>query len=121
MLDKNTQILLKTITSQIQDESYKVIDNDDFLNQFRSGRVNEEGLNAMMLQLQKGGYIDIKYNDNQKYCLAVKPKAREMKEEVQLDNREIRKLKRMLFWVVVLSGLSAFAGTWAAIYLFLGR
>lgn len=120
MIDKNTQLLLKTITSQIADESYKVIDKDEFLAKFNKKQgVDEQMLSTMMHHLQKNNYIDIKYSDSQVYCLAVKPKAREV-EQPESDSKQVsKKLKKMLFFYVILSGASAFLGTAAAIYLFL--
>lgn len=118
MIDKHTQHLLDVITSKIKDDSYKVIEIEEFLKSLKRHSVNEEKLMDMMKNLQKLNYIDIKYSDQQVYCLAVLPKARNV--DFQFENKlPLKKLKRTMFLYIILSGMSAFLGTALAIYLFL--
>ena len=120
-LQKNTLILIKTINRSISDDTYKVVEKEEFLKQFKKRqKVDELVLSGMMNFLQKHGYIDIKYSDAQVYCLAVKPKARNYSNDS--DEKLTKQLNNLKKWFVLgmlLSGLSAFLGTAAAIYLFL--
>lgn len=120
MLDKKTQVLLKTINSQCKDDSYKVIDKSEFLKAYKKkNKVNEQVLSSMIKTLQKAELISVKYSDNQVYCLAVNTKGRNFFDNEYSHSKEVQKLRKIFFYYVILAGISAFLGTAAAIHFFL--
>lgn len=123
MLNKKYQILIKSINSKVPDDSYKVIEITEFLEDFKNKhKVSEKELFEMMTYLQKNFFIDIKYTDPQVYCLSVKPKLRNYKSkevETFISNKEMRKFKKLFLFYAILAGLCSFVGTGLAILVFL--
>lgn len=121
MLDKNTFKLLQILNKLITDDSYKVIEKTELLNQFKKGSGLSLGdLQEMITYLQKTEYIDLTYSDPEVYCLAIKPKSRiNFEEGFKESKQQVFKINKLLLLYSLLSGVCAFLGTALAIYLFL--
>ena len=116
------QILLKSIQKQITDDQYKVIENEEFLKKFKKhNKVNVPALSRMLNDLQKLDYIDIKYKDENVFCLALTKKGRMQHLQKQTENKTITHIRKLflLYTILfsILAGVLAFLGTWLANYL----
>lgn len=123
MLNKKQQVLLKTIQSQIKGSEYKVIEHEDFLKKFKKrSKVALPQLTSMMKDLQKLDLIDIKYHDENVFCLALTKKGTVQKATIQAQDKTVLRVQRLfLVYTIlfsVLAGAFAFVATWLANYLF---
>lgn len=103
MLDKRTQTLLNKINEYCPEGSYKVIDKDDFIDFFPSKQnVDAEAVDNMLKYLAEREYIDIKYSQDDTYCLCSLPKGRVVTESVVLDKKEKKKTTKNYLLIVFL-------------------
>ena len=120
MLDKNEEILLKKINNICNDDSYKVIDKDELLKVFNGKNGGaDKNLSNLIIRLHKDDYINLKYSDDDVYCLTINKKGRSYFNKEENIGREIQKLRKIFFFYTILTGICAFAGTALAIFVFL--
>lgn len=119
MLDKLSTVLLKIINTECEDGTYKVIDASTLLQKFpRKYHVELSQLNVMLETLKKRDYIDVKYSDNNVYCLCTLPKGKLQFENLKDDSKVIKKVYKMLSINLILTSVFAFLGAMVAILLF---
>jgi hypothetical protein len=120
MLDKRSEFLLKIINNICAEDSYKIIDIPLFIERMEKRyNIDEVSLKQMMVFLQKRELIDVKYSDNEVYCLCILPKGRLYFENTVTEDKQVKKLKKMFAFYVLLSGIFAFLGAALAILLLL--
>ena len=112
MLDKNCAALLKAVRKECGEGSFKIFTTDDLLAglPFRQP-VAPEVLAEMIRFLEEREYIQVKYRDNDAYCLTVLSKGRLYEENVTEHKRERRSFSRF----VAVSFLSGFLGALAGV------
>ncbi len=116
MLNQKNALTLKVLNLICDDETYKVVDVDTILSKFPS---KHKGGKSDLIQclefLNGGGFIDIKYEENDTYCLTVLPKGRMILEESLFESNTLSKFSKLLIFTSLSSGLMAFLGALIAV------
>lgn len=74
MLDIKSNIVLKILCKECPNGSYKIVDAGDIISAMPNKyKVDSEGLEHILIYLERQDYISIKYDDDNVYCLAVLP------------------------------------------------
>lgn len=119
MLDKKTAVTLKVLNALCEEETYKVIDYNSLIEKFPNKyKATKESLEQNLEYLKAGGYIDIKYAENDTYCLCVLPKGRITLEDSSRESKSAFRFNQMLVITTLASGIMAFLGAFLAIMLF---
>lgn len=119
MLDKKTTATLKILNAICEEGTYKVIDYNNLISKFPNRyKVNKEALDQNLEYLKTGQYIDIKYAENDTYCLCVLPKGRMILEDSTRESKTIKHFNKMLIITMFVSGIMAFLGAFLAIFLY---
>ena len=110
MLDEKEEIILKYIVSECGDD-YKVIYKDDFedffITKFGKKKIRFEQILSHLKNLH---YIDIKYSDDEKYCLCATEQSKTLFEEENTEKIKIKKIKKNVIFLVLLIFVFAFFG-----------
>ena len=115
MLDKRTSKLLSVLTKACTDGSYKIIEIGELIKDMLPRfHVSAEELGSIMRFLSNNEMIDVKYSDENVYCIAILPKGRVASEEAHVEKKG-RKLNRSTMFYLIggcfLAGLvGAFLG-----------
>lgn len=119
MLDKKTLATLKVLCNICENGGYKVIEFNNLINKIPAKfKPTKEGLDQNLEYLKSGQYIDIKYAENDTYCLCVLPKSLAILEDKTLENKTISRANKMLILTMFTSGVMAFLGAFLAVWLF---
>ena len=111
MLDKRTNTLLNFLVSSCENGSYVVIPTVDMINLYsKKYGVDAVVINQILTYLKERNYIDIKYGDENCYCIATLPKARIEHENTQKSQKNTKNLRKIAIFCVILSFLFAFLG-----------
>lgn len=100
MLDIKSKLVLKILQKECPGGSYNIVDAKDIISSMPSKfRVDSDGLDNILIYLERQEYISIKYDDDGVYCLCVLPFGNEV-----LENETNQKRERTLppFWVLIL-------------------
>jgi len=109
MLDKRTTQLLLKLMKYCQDGSYKIIEKTELAPDKSAKALSES--DRMISFLRDNELIDIKYTDDNVYCLTVMPKGRTAIENMRFKNRETQRLSgRTMCIMIVVCTLAAFVG-----------
>ena len=109
MLDKQTTKLVLYLAQTCEDGSFKVIETPD-LSRAISKKADIDTIRPILKFLQDGEMLDVKYSDENKYCLSVLPKARVYVETLGVARQEIKLSRRFTRFVVIAAFVAAFAG-----------
>ena len=115
VLDKRSARMMQTLLKYCSDGSYKIIEISDLIKgmlpRFKS---DAEGIAQIIKYLADSELIDIKYSDENVYCIAVLPKGRVVEETSQTKSQN-KSLGRW-FIIVMIAGcfVSAFLGALVA-------
>ncbi len=119
MLDKKTAKTLKVLNSICEEDTYKVIDYNSLIEKFPNRfKTSKEALDQNLEYLKAGQYIDIKYAENDTYCLSVLPKGRMVLEDEGRENKTMKRINKMFILSIIISGAMAFLGAFLAIFLY---
>ena len=111
MLDEKEQLILKYIISECGDD-YKVIYKDDFEDFFASKFGNKKlHIEQILNHLKTTNFIDIKYFDDEKYCLRCLQQSRVIFEEESKEKIKIKKIRTEIVLLVVIVFVFAFFGS----------
>ena len=111
MLDKRTSSLISKLDKLCDNGAYKVFDLNELATTLKS---KEDALKSDLNYLKDYGYIDIKYSDESVVCLAVLPKARAEKENLEDKAFTSKSIVRIMFFTCILSALFSFLGAFIA-------
>lgn len=118
MLDRQTSELLKVLNSFCKDGSYKVLDKNEIIEKMSTRfNIDKDSLSQMLLHLAERNYLNIKYADNEVYCLAVLPKGRLFDEKVREMSIERKKYNKNLTITIVVSSVCGFLGSMLGVLL----
>ena len=111
MLDKRSKKLLDVLLKKCgEDGAYKILEIEDIQRAVRL-KMDSEGLDHAMKFLAVQEMIDVKYNDEKVYCIAILPKGR-LYEETRVNEKRGSKMSRLVVLVIVASAfVGAFLGT----------
>ena len=101
MLDIKSKLVLKILQKECSGGAYKIVEAKDIISSMPSKfRVDSDGLDNILIYLERQEYISIKYDDDGVYCLCVLPFGNEV-----LENENNQKKERNLppFWLLILS------------------
>lgn len=118
MLDRKSFKVLKVLNSVCDEGTYKVVDYDSLMQKVSDQKHSTRlGLEQILAHLKTGQYIDIKYSENNTYCLSVLPKGRMMVEENINSLKSQRRAQFMMCLTIALSGIMSFLGAFVAVCL----
>lgn len=115
MIDEKEKWMLSYILSQCG-TNYKVIDYDDFEDFFKQKYPKRKlNLDEILSHLDALGYVDIKFGDEQKYCLCATNSAKNLFEEEKNNKKTTKKIKIevviFVIFVFIFAFIGAFLGT----------
>lgn len=115
MLDIKSKLVLKILVKECPYGSYNIIESKDVISALPSRyKIDIEGLENILIFLERQEYISIKYDDDGVYCLCVLPFGYEVLENEASKKREDKKSSRL--WVyIVFSLLASFLGSFLAV------
>ena len=115
MLDIKSKLVLKILVKECPYGSYNIIESKDVISALPSRyKIDIEGLENILIFLERQEYISIKYDDDGVYCLCVLPFGYEVLENEASKKREDKKSSRL--WVyIVFSLLTSFLGSFLAV------
>ena len=118
MLDTLSTQLLEKINDVCFDGNYKVLEKSDLINSMSKHNIDVNSLENILKHLQARDFVNIKYSDEEVYCLALMPKGRLFDEKVKQAKSEQKKTKKMLTYVVLASLGASFVGAFLAMLVF---
>ena len=111
MLDIKSKLVLKILTKECPDGSYKIVESKDIISALPNRyKVDECGLEHILIYLERQEFISIKYDDEGVYCLCVLPYGNEVLETEQNQKRENIKFPHFWFFILTIAILSFFSG-----------
>ena len=119
MLDIRTKTILKYLTSECTEGSFRVIEVSDLMACLPKKFKPDNALVAQCMEyLEKGNYISIKYKDNSMYCVSPLPFARQILESESNERQKVRKFVKMGSMLYILIFVFAFLGSFMAILVY---
>lgn len=119
MLNKTNATTLKVLNLICEDDTYKVIDYDNLISKFpNKAKCKKQQLEQSLEFLRAGQFIDIKYSENDTYCLSVLPKGKMILEESLFESNTLSKFSKLLIFTSLSSGIMAFFGALVAVLIF---
>lgn len=107
MLDIKSKLVLKILVKECPNGSYKIVESKDIISSLPSRyKVDNDGLENILIYLERQEYISIKYDDDGVYCLCILPFGNEVLEEEHNKKRESKKPSR--YWFIFLLALTTF-------------
>ena len=117
MLDIKSKLVLKILVKECPNGAYKIVESKDIISSLPSRyRVDNDGLDNILIYLERQEYISIKYDDEGVYCLCVLPYGNEVLEDEHYKKRE--GINPPHFWVFILVGfVSSFLASFLGVFL----
>ena len=113
MLDIKSKLVLKILAKECPNGSFKIVESKDIISAMPNKyRVDNDGLDNILIYLERQEYISIKYDDDGIYCLCVLPFGDEILESTSQKNEwtnspRLWKLSIMMFLSSLLASLLA--------------
>lgn len=110
MLDLKTKLVLKILSQECSNGNYKIVEVSDIIMALpKRYRMDSDAIKHVLEYLERQDYISIKYDDEDKYCLAVLPYGFEILESPNEDFTKKRfrhkKLSLATFFMCFISAL----------------
>lgn len=115
MLDIRSQIVLRSINKQCSSGSFQVVEISDLIQSMpKQYKADANLISQCVHELERCGYIEVKYSDSEVFCVCPLPKGRmEFENDIEQINQQNKK-KIRLFWIVcgifILQIISTFLG-----------
>ncbi len=110
MLDIKSKLVLKILLKECPNGAYNIVDAKDIISALPSRyKVDSDGLDNIMIYLERQEYISIKYDDEGVYCLCILPFGNEVLEDELYKKREKSTFPRL--WILF---IIVFVGTFSA-------
>ena len=114
MLDIKSKLVLKILQKECPNGAYKLVEAKDIISSMPiKYRVDTDGLENILIYLERQEYISIKYDEENVYCLCVLPFGSELLENDGKEKNEGTTFPR-LWLILLLVCLSAAAGAFLA-------
>lgn len=100
MLDIKSKLVLKILLRECPNGSYKIVESKDIISALPSRyKVDNDGLDNILIYLERQECISIKYDDDGLYCLCILPYGNEI-----LENEKKKRENKLFphFWFIVL-------------------
>lgn len=102
MLDIKSKLVLKILIKECPYGSYNLIESKDIISAMPSRyKIDLEGLDNILIYLERQEYISIKYDDDGVYCLCVLPFGNEVLENEDNKKREDKKSPRLWLFLII--------------------
>lgn len=102
MLDIKSKLVLKILIKECPGGAYKIVESKDIISAMPNKyKIDNDGLDNILIYLERQEFISIKYDDDGVYCLCVLPYGNEVLEKEQYKKRESLPLPR--FWILILT------------------
>jgi hypothetical protein len=89
MLDIKSKLVLKILVKECPNGAYSIVEGKDIISAMPTRyRVEQDGLDNILIYLERQEYISIKYDDDGVYCLCVLPFGNEVLESDDNKKRE---------------------------------
>ncbi|MDD3231909.1 MAG: hypothetical protein PHO06_00960 [Clostridia bacterium] len=116
MLDVRSKYVLKYLVNMCSEGSYKIIEIDEFLAVFpQKIKADKDVIYQIIKHLENGGYISVKYADDDQYCISPLPFGRQFIENDEMQNKNRVVLKsigvKIYFFAFFSALIGAFIGT----------
>lgn len=99
MLDIKSKLVLKILQKECPGGAYNIVEAKDIVSAMPNRyRVDNDGLDNILIYLERQEYISIKYDDDGVYCLCVLPFGNEVLES-EIAQKKERKLPP--FWLLI--------------------
>ena len=103
MLDIKSKIVLKILQKECPNGAYNLVEAKDIISAMPTKyRVDNDGLNHILIYLERQEYISIKYDEEDVFCLCVLPFGNEVLENDYKQKSE-RKNSPRLWFILLLS------------------
>ena len=100
MLDIKSKLVLKILQKECPGGSYNIVEAKDIISSMPGKfRVDNDGLDNILIYLERQEYISIKYDDDGVYCLCVLPFGNEVLEN---ENSQKKENKFPALWKLIL-------------------
>ena len=99
MLDIKSKLVLKILQKECPSGAYNIVEAKDIISSMPiKFRVDSDGLDNILIYLERQEYISIKYDDDGVYCLCVLPFGNEV-----LENEITQKKERKIIpiWLLI--------------------
>ena len=101
MLDIKSRLVLKILQKECPSGAYNIVESKDIISAMPNRyRVDGDGLENILIYLERQEYISIKYDDDGVYCLCVLPFGNEVLENEINQKREKTIPPLWLFFVL---------------------
>ncbi|MDR0461995.1 MAG: hypothetical protein LBG88_01515 [Christensenellaceae bacterium] len=101
MLDKRTTRFLSAVAKICDDGSYKIIEKAELLKEMHFRGMDFVALEQMVRYLKDNEMVDLKYSDENVFCLTVLPKGRVAFESMRRKTRDLVKVPNKTLIIIV--------------------
>lgn len=111
MIDIKSKLVLKILSKECPNGGYGIVETKDIISALPAKyRVEPEGLQHILIYLERQEYISIKYDDDGVYCLCVLPFGNEIIEKNNEKQKSEGKIPH-LWLVFILAFLGSVCGS----------
>ena len=118
MLDIKSKLVLKILIKECPYGAYNIVESKDIISLLPNKyKIDIEGLENILIFLERQEYISIKYDDDGVFCLCVLPYGYEIFENDENKKREDKKSPRLWLYIIInffATLLAGFLGTMIA-------
>ena len=103
MLDLKSKLVLKILQKECPNGAYKIVEAKDIISSMPTRyRVDFDGLDNILIYLERQEYISIKYDDDGVYCLCLLPYGNEILETENYKKRSEAGAPRLWLLIVII-------------------
>ncbi len=111
MLDIKSKLVLKILIKECPNGSYNIVDAKDIISALPNKyKLDLDGLENILIYLERQEFISIKYDDDEVYCLCVLPYGNEILESEANQKREDKKSSHLWLYLILNTITSFLAG-----------
>lgn len=101
MLDIKSKLVLKILVKECPNGAYNIVEAKDIISSLPTKyRVDGDGLENILIYLERQEYISIKYDDEDVYCLCVLPFGNEVLEDEHY-NKKREGINPPRLWIMI--------------------
>lgn len=109
MLDIKSKLVLKILVKECPNGSYSIVEAKDIISSLPNKyKVDLDGLDNILIYLERQEYISIKYDDEGVYCLCVLPFGNEVLEDEHYNKKREEKSSPRLWLILVIVFIASF-------------
>ena len=103
MLDIKSKLVLKILQKECPGGSYNIVEAKDIISAMPGKfRVDNDGLDNILIYLERQEYISIKYDDDGVYCLCILPFGNEVLETEIYEKKERKNISIYSLILIIL-------------------